>query len=643
MKSKSPFQPILILGLLLASVATLVAPQAALAAPGFAGTQPWDLFVLGTSSTYNNPVLFRMDTEGAVIWQQPLPFTHFLNQEINADRNLMEDAFYMIADAYFRSNQIDGKNRVMRYTGQGQLDWDIPLSPNTWVISANPVKGGIYVADTYLGIYRMNSAGDILWGPLNFGLSGTAGWAVTTDTTDGGAFVSEMNNNLVMKIEAQGTVLWSRALTFPVRLEPSPADGGVFVGTNNYSRATTKLDADGTVEWTRDYFPSLQNSPRNVNPFDGNLYVIGAWSTRMASISPSGTQNWNISSDVKGIGRLAVEMHEGGAYLYGGELWDHLGITKINALDGSIVWRRDPGFYVYTGGDPTPSYLVYAGLPSSAEGTNLIATVNGTAEIYPGDAVSVRLDIQGAEDLYAAQAGCEVDPVVLELQGGTFGDFFDPVHRLAPINQVNAAGGTWLGAISQQNPAGPLSGDGLLGTISFSAVSPGTTGLICEPVFSDRDGFALPVTYSGTDITVLPFAVVNGIARYQGRTSHGGIIVGSDGIVILSGITDESGAFSLDEMRTGVYTIKAEAPLYLPACAIGVDALSGLTTTLDPTNLLGGDLNDDEVINIGDLARLGAGFGTPDTGADINEDATVNVQDLAILGGNYEISGCQDW
>jgi hypothetical protein len=65
--------------------------------------------------------------------------------------------------------------------------------------------------------------------------------------------------------------------------------------------------------------------------------------------------------------------------------------------------------------------------------------------------------------------------------------------------------------------------------------------------------------------------------------------------------------------------------------------------TLDAVTLLGGDLTGNEVIDIGDLSLLGAGFGTPATGADINADGIVNVQDLAILAGNYETSGCREW
>lgn len=264
-------------------------------------------------------------------------------------------------------------------------------------------------------------------------------------------------------------------------------------------------------------------------------------------------------------------------------------------------------------------------------------------DIYPGDTIPVALNIHNANNLYAAQASCVVNPSVLGLQNGVFGNFFDPTLRLIATNQADAVAGRWIGAISQRNPAGPLSGNGLFATLNYSAIAPGTTGLTCESLFSDRNGMALPVSFTGTNVTVIPFGIVNGIVHYQGRSNHSGIRVDPIGNVPLGGTTNNTGNFSLDRLRTGTYDIKAHAALYLPACVSAVAVTSGQTMTLNTVTLLGGDLTANATINIGDLTRLGTGFGTPDPGADINADGTVNVQDLAILGGNYGISGCQAW
>jgi hypothetical protein len=274
--------------------------------------------------------------------------------------------------------------------------------------------------------------------------------------------------------------------------------------------------------------------------------------------------------------------------------------------------------------------------------TNLAATT-GSPEIYPGDSVSMTLNIQNASDLYAAQATCTVDPAVQQLQSVAFGDFFDPVNRLVGANVVSPTLGTWLGAISQCSPAGSLSGDGLFATVTYTATSPGTTSITCDPLLSDRDGFTQTVSFTGDSVTVLPFATIEGAAQYQGRIVHAGITVTATGPITLTTATAASGDFMFDTVRAGDYTVEADAALYLPSCAPvpGVDP--GEVIALGSTTLKGGDVNDDDVINIGDATMLGNRFGEDDPAVDINADDTVNVQDLAILGGNYELSGCQSW
>jgi len=90
----------------------------------------------------------------------------------------------------------------------------------------------------------------------------------------------------------------------------------------------------------------------------------------------------------------------------------------------------------------------------------------------------------------------------------------------------------------------------------------------------------------------------------------------------------------------------AQAAGYLPASTT-ITVTSGQALTLPAATLKGGSLDDDGVIDIGDVTLLTANFGLTvppgDPRADINGDGIVNVQDLAIIGGNYELSGEQPW
>ncbi|MBN1877696.1 MAG: hypothetical protein JXA33_25965 [Anaerolineae bacterium] len=275
--------------------------------------------------------------------------------------------------------------------------------------------------------------------------------------------------------------------------------------------------------------------------------------------------------------------------------------------------------------------------------TQLIAD-SDTLQVYPGDTITVALDIVDATQLYAAQAECNVDPTIIAMQNATFGDFF--TNPLIGANLVDAPSGNWLGALSLQNPATPLSGSGNFATLSGQALAPGTTAVACEPLLSDRDGFELPVLYSGLTITVIPFGKITGAATYQGRLVHTNIQIAANGPVAATVTTSANGDFVFDELKAGNYNITADAPLYLPNCTIA-NVLNGQTTPLGDTTLKGGDVNDDNTINIGDATLVAANFGQTvppaSSQADINADTIVNVQDLAILGGNFGLSGCQNW
>ncbi len=300
---------------------------------------------------------------------------------------------------------------------------------------------------------------------------------------------------------------------------------------------------------------------------------------------------------------------------------------RLNNCDITHGWIYE--FQVFASEAPTPM--------------SVHASVNAGAEIYPGDSVPVQIDVRNARDLFALQLACGVDPGVLTPGEAAFGGLFDPVHRLVAANRFDATGG-WLGAISQVRPAVPLSGNGNVATVSYTAQAPGRSTFSCEPLASDRRGAVLPVAFADAPtLQVQPFASIHGTARYDGRSSHADIQVTATGRTTVTVPTGASGDYVFDALRGDTYVIRAVAASYLSACTT-VTVLAGATAAADPLLLLGGDLNGDGVIDIGDAALLGGNFETMPIGdprADINGDGRVNVQDLALLAGNYGLSGCQ--
>jgi hypothetical protein len=286
--------------------------------------------------------------------------------------------------------------------------------------------------------------------------------------------------------------------------------------------------------------------------------------------------------------------------------------------------------------------------PPPPAGASVLAVPSQT-DVFVGDPLSVDLNVAGASDLYAMQADCTVDPAVLTLENAAFGSLFDPLNNLVGSNNPDPLAGSWSGAISQRNPALPITGAGTMATLSFTGAGPGTTSVTCTLLLSDQNGFTLPFTYTGATINVLDATIlVNGTVVYQGRLDHAGIQVtfSQNGSQVGSATTDLSGAFSYDQLTAGDYLVRASAPSYLPRCT-NETLTTGQVLNLSATTLLGGDTNGDEAIDIGDATLLAASFGLGvppgNPQADINADALVNVQDLAILGGNYGLSGCQPW
>jgi len=110
--------------------------------------------------------------------------------------------------------------------------------------------------------------------------------------------------------------------------------------------------------------------------------------------------------------------------------------------------------------------------------------------------------------------------------------------------------------------------------------------------------------------------------------------------------TAPNGEFTIINVLPGIYMVSASMDGYLTAQRTGVEVVADETTTLPHVVLIGGDANNDEVINLFDLVIVGAAYGTTppsDPRADINGDGTVNIFDLVLVGGNYDMTGPTGW
>jgi len=137
----------------------------------------------------------------------------------------------------------------------------------------------------------------------------------------------------------------------------------------------------------------------------------------------------------------------------------------------------------------------------------------------------------------------------------------------------------------------------------------------------------------------------------QGRTNEQGAIVftspgGTAGYLSTS---DSGGDYIIPNVPPGTYNVDVEMALYLDSSKSGVVVYAGETTTLNPVRLLGGDCNDDDIIDIHDATILGPAFDSApgdanwDPQADINANDKVDILDAVLLSGNWNKSSPVPW
>jgi hypothetical protein len=108
-------------------------------------------------------------------------------------------------------------------------------------------------------------------------------------------------------------------------------------------------------------------------------------------------------------------------------------------------------------------------------------------------------------------------------------------------------------------------------------------------------------------------------------------------------LTDMTGKFRLEGIPAGTHTLTADTPGYLSAVCTDLTITADLA--LQPINLLSGDINDDNVVDITDATAVGAGFGQTGSNlpADITRDGLLDIFDIVLVSVNFGEEGPQAW
>jgi hypothetical protein len=266
---------------------------------------------------------------------------------------------------------------------------------------------------------------------------------------------------------------------------------------------------------------------------------------------------------------------------------------------------------------------------------------------------SFTLDIMVFEvsDLYGIELELSFEPTTVEVVDadlGTSGIQIQPGVCPSPdfvaLNEVDNSTDTIIYAATSLSPSPPCDGGGVIASITFHGLVEGSSPVnFSSWLLSDTDLNTISVG-STTDglLNVLAAGTLEGTVDLQGRSDESGaeVCAWQGGGIVDCTTTDVAGFYSLSLLE-GTFDVTVEMARYLDAEKTYVSVVAGDTTTLTLVKLLGGDCNDDCIINILDLSFMGFRFGSSvgdpnwDERADVNNDGTINILDLTAGGVNF--------
>jgi hypothetical protein len=290
-------------------------------------------------------------------------------------------------------------------------------------------------------------------------------------------------------------------------------------------------------------------------------------------------------------------------------------------------------------------------LVSAAQAPAQIAVhVPAPGQVLEEDAsITVTVVLTG-QAIYGYQFIVAYDPALVEAQAAGFDSAFVRADFSPALwsASIDAASGQIRFAATQTRPALPVTGSGAVAWIRFrgraAAILPAVASVdITDPRLSTADGERMTPAATPGAILVLPKAIVSGHVQLQGRSDYSGALVAALPASV-STVVGVDGRYTLT-MVAGDIVLTVEMARYLDAeRTLAAARGSNSQTTV---RLLGGDANDDDVIDILDLGIVAGRYGLvvdpASERADINVDGVVDISDLGLVAGNYGLTSPVPW
>jgi hypothetical protein len=273
--------------------------------------------------------------------------------------------------------------------------------------------------------------------------------------------------------------------------------------------------------------------------------------------------------------------------------------------------------------------------------------------IDAGDVLTLELRVDNVKHLYAFQLELNFNPAILEVVDAypgipgvqiEEGDFF--VADIPISNQADNSMGTITYSASLQGVKPGVDGSGVLARITLRGKSSGRSGVdFTRAILSDPASWQIPASQAGAQITVQQFTGnISGNAILERRASRAGVSMCLDSICMT---TAANGNYQFMDLAGGEYLATATHPSYLRSQM--VVQFSRNDQRLPDLTLLGGDINQDDVIELADAILIGHAWdSTPaspnwDARADVTADDQVNMLDMVAVQYNWNIVAPSPW
>ena len=457
------------------------------------------------------------------------------------------------------------------------------------------------------------------------------GGAIPTETAPGSFQVD-------LVYDVSGSVLfWNGSAGVPNTSLTLNGDR-IYTGTSDVSGAYTVSGAeagDYTLTSSKDdevngitaYDASLvlQHSS-GANPLSGSASTAG-------DVNKDGSVN---SMDAFYILQKAVDLISL-PFQGAGRVWDFAPQTRT--YTGLASNQSGQDFDAILLGDPSGNWSAGGGAASLEGGSGDVTVTLPEVTILPNQEVTLPVTVEFTDaEFTSLDLQITYDPALISLtgidKGAIAADWMLSTNTGEPGSLRVAMAGSEPLASSGEILQIHVKAIGDSGDISSLTI---TTGALDEGLVSA--GFTSGDLQIGDLLNGCTFS---GTVDLQGRSQNNGAtfrVVGNNAGVF-SITTNAAGAYEL-AVPQGTYQLTTDLDRYLANQRTDQSCPAGETVQLPDVTLLGGDANDDCIINILDLAFMGARFGTStgdpdfDPKADINADGSVNILDLTVAGGNF--------